>query len=413
MVAPISGRSPPSCGTRACAIPAIAPAAFVRIWAEIWLMPAMSTTEYIIVTSTAPTYGRVSPDASVETISLGTPTGRSRIACAAIDELPEPPTAATPSSRPSACSRASTEAAPLPMAATAPPGPPARASSEWSAPPARATSSRDTSASTCGSPSTPQSTSSTSAPASRTRPRRKPYSIPLVSSVPTRTTVAISGSARPYVRRQVVAGAEAWRRAHVRAGPLGVLHAEEAALQLRVGGELGRRRLGEDAPGDHHQLALGHRGRHGQVLLDHEDRQAVAREPLERLDQHLDDRRREPLGRLVHDQEPRVGEQRAADREHLLLAAGELHPAVPAPLGQTWEQLVHGIRRPALIAAPRRRHPQVLVDGQRREQPPPLRHVADASAGHLVGRAPDQLLPVELDGPGRVRRADLHDRVAQ
>src|SRR4051794_5911261 len=306
-------------------MPAIAPAALVRICAEIWLMPAMSTTEYIIVTSTAPTYGRVSPDASVETISLGTPTGRSRIACAAIDELPEPPTAATPSSRPSACSRASTEAAPLPMAATAAPRSPARASSEWSAPPARATSSRDTSASTCGSPSTPQSTSSTSAPASRTRPRRKPYSIPLVSSVPTRPTVgAISGSARTYVR----------------AGPLGVLHPEEAALQLGVGGELARRRLGEDPPGDHHQLALGHRRGDRQVLLDHEDRQAVGREPLERLDQRLDDRRREALGRLVHDQEPRVGEQCAADREHLLLAAGELHAAVTAPLGQPREQFV-------------------------------------------------------------------------
>ena len=84
----------------------------------------------------------MSPEATVETISLGTPTGRSRIACAAIDELPEPPTAAAPSRRPSACSRASTAAAPRPMASTAAPRSPARTSSAWSAPPARATSSR-------------------------------------------------------------------------------------------------------------------------------------------------------------------------------------------------------------------------------------------------------------------------------
>ena len=103
----------------AVAIPAIAPAALVRIREEIWLIPEMSTTEYIIVTSVAPTYGRVSPEATVETMSFGTPTGRSRIACAAIDELPEPPTAAAPSRRPSACSRASTAAAPRPMASTA------------------------------------------------------------------------------------------------------------------------------------------------------------------------------------------------------------------------------------------------------------------------------------------------------
>ena len=66
-------------------------------------------------------------------------------------------------------------------------------------------------------------------------------------------------------------------------------------------------------------------------------------------------------------------EQRAADREHLLLAAGELHAAVPAALGQPREELVHRVGRPAVAASPRRGHPQVLVDRQRLEQPPPLR----------------------------------------
>ena len=78
--AAISGFSSPSGGTVAFAMPASAAAAFVRIRAEIRLMPAMSTTEYIIVTSTEPTYGLVSPDATVETISLGTPIGSRRIA---------------------------------------------------------------------------------------------------------------------------------------------------------------------------------------------------------------------------------------------------------------------------------------------------------------------------------------------
>ena len=71
------------------------------IRAETRLTPEMSTTEYIIVTSTAPTYGRVSPDATVETSSFGTPTGSARIAWAAIDEPPEPPSARIPSRRPS------------------------------------------------------------------------------------------------------------------------------------------------------------------------------------------------------------------------------------------------------------------------------------------------------------------------
>ena len=78
--AAISGFSSPSGGTVAFAMPASAAAAFVRICAEIRLMPAMSTTEYIIVTSTEPTYGLVSPEATVETISFGTPIGSRRIA---------------------------------------------------------------------------------------------------------------------------------------------------------------------------------------------------------------------------------------------------------------------------------------------------------------------------------------------
>ncbi len=55
IVAPTSGLVPARAGTVAFAIPAIAPAAFAMIRSETWFSPAMSTTEYIIVTSTAPT----------------------------------------------------------------------------------------------------------------------------------------------------------------------------------------------------------------------------------------------------------------------------------------------------------------------------------------------------------------------
>jgi hypothetical protein len=79
IVAPTSGFASSS-GTAPLTIPNIAPAAFAMIRADTRLTPAMSTTEYIIVTSTAPTYGRVSPDATVETRSFGTPTGSARIA---------------------------------------------------------------------------------------------------------------------------------------------------------------------------------------------------------------------------------------------------------------------------------------------------------------------------------------------
>ena len=83
-------------------MPARAPAALAMIRAETWLIPAMSTTEYIIVTSTDPTYGLVSPDATVETISLGTPIGRARIACVTSADPPEPPRPPMASRLPSA-----------------------------------------------------------------------------------------------------------------------------------------------------------------------------------------------------------------------------------------------------------------------------------------------------------------------
>ena len=51
------GRFSPSGGTLAPAMPARAPAALAMIRADTSFTPAMSTTEYIIVTSTEPTYG--------------------------------------------------------------------------------------------------------------------------------------------------------------------------------------------------------------------------------------------------------------------------------------------------------------------------------------------------------------------
>ena len=51
-------------------MPAMPAAALVRIFSEIPLIPAMSTTEYIIAMSVVPTYGRVSPEAMVETMQL-------------------------------------------------------------------------------------------------------------------------------------------------------------------------------------------------------------------------------------------------------------------------------------------------------------------------------------------------------
>ena len=68
----------------------------------------------------------------------------------------------------------------------------------------------------------------------------------------------------------------------------------------------------------------------------------------ERREQLLDDDRRETLERLVEQDDARIEDQRAADREHLLLAAGELVAEIAPALGQPRKQLrrllasVHG-----------------------------------------------------------------------
>src|SRR6185436_13402116 len=178
-----------------------------------------------------------------------------------------------------------------------------------------------------------------------------------------------------------------------------------------------RGRLGRDRARDHDQLPLGERGRDAEVLLDQQERQALALELPERLDHVLDDRRREPLRGLVHHHEARVRHERPPDREHLLLAARELRAAVALALGEPREELVDPLARP--LAARRRAagaprgDPQVLVDGERREEATALRDVADAVPRDLVRLAADELLALEADRALGMRRRDAHDRVAE
>ncbi len=77
-------------------MPAIAAAALPSTSRLMRLMPAMSTTELSISTSLSPTYCRTCPEASVLTISLGTPSGKARMAAVPMVVPAEPPSDSMP-----------------------------------------------------------------------------------------------------------------------------------------------------------------------------------------------------------------------------------------------------------------------------------------------------------------------------
>src|SRR6266404_872525 len=108
--------------------------------------------------------------------------------------------------------------------------------------------------------------------------------------------------------------------------------ADVALEQPLVGGELARGAGVRDAAALEDKRLRGERKRDLGVLLDEDH--GHAGEVGERLRKLLDDERREALERLIEEQEPGVGQERARDGEHLLLAPGKLIAPVRAPLGE-------------------------------------------------------------------------------
>src|SRR5690606_15152589 len=102
------------------------------------------------------------------------------------------------------------------------------------------------------------------------------------------------------------------------------------------------------------------------ILVDHEDRLTVGLQARQAIPDFLADERGEAFGCLVEDQKARIGHQRATDREHLLLAAGELVAHVAGALLQAREDLPDACERPGPVRprAVRGRRDEVLVDAE-------------------------------------------------
>ena len=153
--------------------------------------------------------------------------------------------------------------------------------------------------------------------------------------------------------------------------------AKQTLLQLPVRGEPRRIDDAIDPAVDHDRDAFRDGRRHPDVLLDQEHGHvAVLAEARQHVFDLGDNHRRQPFGRFIHDQKMRIGEQRAGDREHLLLAAGQLAAAIVLALGKAGKGLIDALDSPRPTAYPGGQ-PQMLVDAERAPQSPPLRNVAD------------------------------------
>src|SRR5262249_48273294 len=127
----------------------------------------------------------------------------------------------------------------------------------------------------------------------------------------------------------------------------GLGHAQERLQHAAIGAQGRARTLVDDAAAFEDHGAVGNAQDLVRVLLDQDGgKTLLAHDPLERRDQLLDDDGREAFERLVEQDDARIEHERAPDREHLLLAAGELVAEIAAAFGEARKQLIDARRRP-------------------------------------------------------------------
>src|SRR6266446_9193858 len=172
--------------------------------------------------------------------------------------------------------------------------------------------------------------------------------------------------------------------------------AQEAFEYRGIGLQGGTRRIMDDGAALQYHNAVGQPQNLLRVLLD-DDGTGTARagDGAERSQQFLDDDRGQPLGRLVQQQHFWIERQRAADRQHLLLAAGEQVAEMVAALFQPRKHLVDLFHGPS---AGLRHRGHVLFHRQRAEDIALLRHPADARPRPLVRPHLRDIPPAKADG---------------
>src|SRR5262249_41729315 len=150
------------------------------------------------------------------------------------------------------------------------------------------------------------------------------------------------------------------------------------------------------------------------VLLDEQDSHPLAMQSVDDAADLRHEPRHQAFGGFIEQDDLGLEHHRAADRQHLLLAAGKRTAGLPASLAEAWkerEQLIEqgsllGLRNPGAIEA----RAQVLHDGELPEDAPILRDVADTAPRQPVGGHARNGLAREADAaPGWCEQA--HNRL--
>ena len=134
------------------------------------------------------------------------------------------------------------------------------------------------------------------------------------------------------------------------------------------------------------------------------------------VDELADDRRCQAEGQLVDEEDLGIWDQGLADRQHLLLAAGEVPRQLVDAIGQAGEEGQHPLLGVAhgrvVLALEPAGQTQVVADGEGGEHAPAARHHHDATRRDLVGGKASELLASEHDRSRR-RRQQPRDALEQ
>src|SRR5262245_31921409 len=167
-------------------------------------------------------------------------------------------------------------------------------------------------------------------------------------------------------------------------------HAQIDVKLVEIGLQFGIGEAVDDAAMFHHVIAVRNRRCEAKILLDQENGEALLLERPDGPADLLDDDGGEPLGRLVEQEEARAGAQDAADRQHLLLAAGELGALAPEPFLEVGKELEDALELKPALTHPGRQQ-EVFLDAEARKDAALLWAQRDAEPRDAVAGQPDEL----------------------